>query len=774
MTETQNQPSIIDGDEPIPFQARTGTNIGAHVWNDITKDVVIEGKYDDNGANTPKKFKSTHKHPINQPREKKEKEIVIEDEFNDDINKEKPEVVDDDPVSHVEKKKLPTPQPVIIDEDEKNNFQPNEQEKMASQKWQSITREVRVDGEYDDVGDVVPKELRRSHPSPKPQVHEKKPRKIPEIEDEFNDDINKEPVEENEDEEAVSYVEKKKLPTPQPVIIEEEEKNTFKPNEHEKRAASAWTNITREVKIDGEYDDVGDVVSKSLRHSHSPPRPPTHEKKPRKIPEYEDEFNDDLNIDKEEVVEQEESVSYVEKKKLPTPQPVVIEEEEKNTFKPNEHEKRAANAWTNITREVKMDGEYDDVGDVVPKSLRHSHPSPRPPTHEKKPRKIPEIEDEFNDDINAEKPEVEEEESVSYVQKKKLPAPQPVVIEEEEKNNFKQNEQEKKAANAWTNITRKIKMDGTYDDVGDVVSKSLRHSHPSPRPATHGEKSKRNNNNIIIEDEFNDDINNEKPEVEEEAVSYVQKKHPVAPKPVVIEEDEQSPYPQKNNANAEKAKKAWGNISREIRIEGEYNDEDDYENLPKNLKGTHKHPVYIPKGQRNNNYRDNEDEFVDEPYNAPPSRPKSVPPKYNNADQELTEEEMENIAATVTCRGLDPGMLPDDSVSDLPKEVCKECHMVPLRHTDKAPVYTDAERQKRREENSKKLLEEIKAGKIDRERLARERAEIEEDRRRRVAAIKEKMAKRGNVPPSPEQKQAALAVAKALQDACALLMSKQQ
>ncbi|EAY11663.1 hypothetical protein TVAG_158900 [Trichomonas vaginalis G3] len=872
--------AIIDEEETNTFQASEHEKNAQKAWNNITREVRIEGEYDDVGDVVPKELRHSHPSPKPQAYEKKQRKIPeIEDDFNDDINKEKPEVVDEDPVSHVQKKKLPTPQPVIIEEHEKNNFKPTEHEKKAQSAWTNITREVRIDGEYDDVGDVVPKELRHSHPSPRPPTHEKKQRPIPEIEDEFNDDINKVKEENPEEEESVSYVQKKSLAAPQPVIIHEEEKNTFKPTENEKKAQSAWTNITREVRIDGEYDDVGDVVSKSLRHSHPSPRPPTHEKKQRPIPEIEDEFNDDINKIKEENPEEEESVSYVQKKKLAAPQPVIIHEEEKNQFKPTEHEKKAQSAWTNISREIKMDGEYDDVGDVVPKSLRHSHQSPRPPTHEKKQRPIPEIEDEFNDDLNKEKPEAvdedpvshvpkkhlqepkpviieedenntfkatqnekkaqsawtnitrevridgeyddvgdvvpkelrhshpsprppthekkqrpipeiedefnddinkvkeenpEEEESVSYVQKKSLAAPQPVIIHEEEKNTFKPTENEKKAQSAWTNITREVRIDGEYDDVGDVVPKSLRHSHPSPRPPTHEKKQRPIPE---IEDKFNDDINKEKPEVvDNDPVSHVPKKRLQEPKPVVIEEDEKSPFQKKNNANQEKARNAWNNISREIRIEGEYNDEYDYENnTPKSMKSTHKHPVYIPKGFKKN---DAEEEDNIEQIKAPGPRPKSTP--INNADvmnDELTEEEMNNIAATVTCRGLDPDMITENSISDFaaPQKVCKECHMVRLDPNDEPPMLTDAQREAKRKEQKERLLKEIKEGKVDAKRLEQERLEQEEDRRKRVQAIKAKMAKRGgNVKATPQQKEAAMKVSKALQEACSLLMSRQQ
>ena len=142
---------------------------------------------------------------------------------------------------------------------------------------------------YSDGEDVenTPKELRRSHKSPLSIPHDPRERKVPAIEDEFNDDIEskikaedvaseKSSSSSSDEEERGTGSKRESLPAPEPIVIDKEESSPFV-STTPAADTTAWSNVTRdltrEAAIEGEFDDSEEAenVPKSLRRSHKSP-----------------------------------------------------------------------------------------------------------------------------------------------------------------------------------------------------------------------------------------------------------------------------------------------------------------------------------------------------------------------------------------------------------------------------------------------------------------------------------------------------------------------
>lgn len=478
-------------------------------------------------------------------------------------------------------------------------------EKKTTNTWGSVGEKIANEAPYDDSEAVskLPKNLQKSHHNSIPQPKEKHETQQ-HIEDQFDDTIDEKiNREEKVDPTAVSYVKKAHPPEPKPEIIDQEEGPAFGGLPGVTQGEKAWKGISQEIRteaaFEGPYDDEGDRenVEKRLKSTHNNhPAPKSPKQKPEK--EFVDEFDDTMQEKINKPFDQGEGVSYVTKSKPAEPKEIIVDQEEGPAFGGLPGKTESQKIWNGISNELrinsKFEGEYDDGGNID-KNLRSTHAQHKP-NKDPKQKPDPQIEDEFDDTMQEKinKP-FDQGEGVSYVTKTKPVEPKEIIIDQEEGPAFGGLPGKTEPQKIWDNISNelriKTKFEGEYDDSQDVenADKHLRSSHAhKPHNVTPKQKPERE-----IEDEFDDDINkkiNEEPK-QGEGVSSVVKTKPVEPKPIVMDSDEK---PQYGGLSPRKESKAWHDATQQARIdaqfEGPYDDSQDVENLPKNLRKTHHEP----------------------------------------------------------------------------------------------------------------------------------------------------------------------------------------
>ncbi|OHT10076.1 hypothetical protein TRFO_20811 [Tritrichomonas foetus] len=627
----ENRKEKVGGqDEPIPFMPEKPkfgeTEESATRWRRISDAVEEAGTYDDDKdhENIPKELRKSHKTVVQPiPIESKQKLSEIVDIFVDEAGiSERSAKIQEETLSHLpsrnEEIEMNTKQEENKEQKGNNNEQENKKETIGGQdepipfnsekifepsqkvkKWHRISDAIENGPQYDDSEDVenISKELRKTHKTQIVQPIHEKVNKSTEIEDEFVDEdgiiertiqlteeLNIQPAhEENKSVEIKNGVEPTKNVEEsqnesdlkfggqnEPVQFESEK--VFFPNEKKER----WHRISDSVEEKGKYDDSEDLehIPKELRKSHKTQIiSPSTTKTNKPIEEIEDEFVDEAGIISRSIQLEEES------------------------------------------SQKQVQSQKDEIKDFPQEAIKSE---------------IPKLEKEESQNT---------EESQNESDLKFGGQNEPVQFESEKV--FFPNEKKER----WHRISDSVEEKGKYDDSEDLehIPKELRKSHKTQiiSPST----TKTNKPIEEIEDEFVDEagIISRSIQLEEES----------SQKQVQSQKDEIKDFPQEaikseipklekeESQNTEESqnesdlkfggqnepvqfesekvffpnekKERWHRISDSVEEKGKYDDSEDLEHIPKELRKSHKTQIISPSTTKTNKpIEEIEDEFVDE------------------------------------------------------------------------------------------------------------------------------------------------------------------